>query len=240
MERVRPGMTAEEVASVIDRVAQQVPHDALTVHELAEVSRVEILRSIQAMHASTSAEGATGAANSDEWANREDDDERSSHTVVQAMPQEGQARWAAFAVELYRCPRPGSEAAWQYEMIKAFTVELSALAVALNDVCTAQTCPQMKATDEWMYLCAAHKQPQECPAIDYIVHTLDGTAALLNSNKWFPSRSEIQDSSLKYFQSITRRCAPHVTPPCRGSAPARLCRQRAHRGVNFVPNGFIC
>jgi hypothetical protein len=52
------------------------------------------------------------------------------------------------------------------------------LAVTLKDACTAETCAQMKATDEWMYLCAAHKQPQECCAIDYIVHTLDGTAGL--------------------------------------------------------------
>uniref|UniRef100_A0A6U6A1S7 Uncharacterized protein n=2 Tax=Guillardia theta TaxID=55529 RepID=A0A6U6A1S7_GUITH len=63
----------------------------------------------------------------------------------------------------------------------------------------------MKATDEWMYLCAAHKQPQECSAIDYIIHTLDGTCALLNSNKWFPWNARIPSSSLKYFQSITRR-----------------------------------
>lgn len=63
----------------------------------------------------------------------------------------------------------------------------------------------MKATDEWLYLCAAHKNPKECCAIDYIIHTLDGTAALLNSDKCFPSRVSIPESSLKYFQSITRR-----------------------------------
>ncbi len=33
-------------------------------------------------------------------------------------------------------------------------VELTALAVTLNEHCTKETCPQMKATDEWMYLCA--------------------------------------------------------------------------------------
>ncbi len=63
----------------------------------------------------------------------------------------------------------------------------------------------MKATDEWLYLCAAHKTPKECCAIDYIIHTLDGTAALLNSDKYFPSRVSIPESSLKYFQSIARR-----------------------------------
>lgn len=29
----------------------------------------------------------------------------------------------------------------------------------------------------------------QCPAIDYTRHTLDGAACLLNSNKYFPSRS---------------------------------------------------
>ena len=81
---------------------------------------------------------------------------------------------------LYECPRAGiaALAGWQLEHIRAFAVELSELAVVLKDVCTPSACPQMKATDEWMYLCAAHKQPQECCAIDYIVHTLDGTAGL--------------------------------------------------------------
>lgn len=46
----------------------------------------------------------------------------------------------------------------------------------------------MTATDQWIFLCAAHKQPRECSAIDYTRHTLDGAACLLNSNKYFPSR----------------------------------------------------
>ncbi len=37
-------------------------------------------------------------------------------------------------------------------------MELTALAVYLNDHCTKNTCPQMKATDEWMYLCAGNTQ----------------------------------------------------------------------------------
>ncbi|CAF4378116.1 unnamed protein product, partial [Adineta steineri] len=46
----------------------------------------------------------------------------------------------------------------------------------------------MTATEQWIFLCAAHKNPKECPAIDYTRHTLDGAASLLNSNKYFPSR----------------------------------------------------
>jgi hypothetical protein len=36
-------------------------------------------------------------------------------------------------------------------------------------------------------------------------HTLDGTAALLNSSKWFPSRVSVPETSRKYFASVARR-----------------------------------
>ena len=65
----------------------------------------------------------------------------------------------------------------------------------------------------------------QCCAIDYMVHTLDGTACLLNNNRIFPSRYgwgagqcgelsvvttlacrvSIPKTSLPYFQSIARR-----------------------------------
>ncbi|EKX34502.1 hypothetical protein GUITHDRAFT_80504, partial [Guillardia theta CCMP2712] len=91
--------------------------------------------------------------------------------------------------------------------LASFTVELSSLAVNLRYVCTAETCPQMKATEEWMYLCAARKQPQASnSSIDYIIHTLDGTCALLNSNKRRSSSSSSRrERADDCFQSITRR-----------------------------------
>ena len=67
-------------------------------------------------------------------------------------------------------------------------VHLNQLTVKLRGECTPSSCPVMNATDEWQYLCAAHKTPKECCAIDYIVHTLDGTSALLCLDKAFPSR----------------------------------------------------
>lgn len=67
-------------------------------------------------------------------------------------------------------------------------MELNGLAVCLQEECHPQTCTQMTATEQWIFLCAAHKTPKECPAIDYTRHTLDGAACLLNSNKYFPSR----------------------------------------------------
>jgi len=102
-------------------------------------------------------------------------------------------------------PEGTDAAVWQYEHLRQFTLELNQIVVLFDPVCTDATCPQMKATDEWLYLCAAHKNPKECCAIDYIIHTLDGTAALLNSDKWFPSRVSIPEASVKCFQSIARR-----------------------------------
>ena len=71
---------------------------------------------------------------------------------------------------------------------RQFCMELNGLAVRLQKQCSPSTCTQMTATDQWIFLCAAHKTPKECPAIDYTRHTLDGAACLLNSNKYFPSR----------------------------------------------------
>jgi hypothetical protein len=102
-------------------------------------------------------------------------------------------------------PEGTDAAVWQYEHLRQFTLELNQIVVLFDAVCTDATCPQMKATDEWLYLCAAHKNPKECCAIDYIIHTLDGTAALLNSDKWFPSRVSIPEPSVKCFQSVARR-----------------------------------
>eukprot|EP00741_Cyanophora_paradoxa_P025185 tig00000350_g24310.t1 len=106
---------------------------------------------------------------------------------------------------LCKLPEGQDEAVFVYEHLRAFTSELNELVCVLDGVCRQVTCPLMKATDEWLYLCAAHKNPQECCAIDYIIHTIDGTAALLNSNRWFASRVSIIPSSMQYYQSIARR-----------------------------------
>ncbi|EGC29024.1 hypothetical protein DICPUDRAFT_159452 [Dictyostelium purpureum] len=94
---------------------------------------------------------------------------------------------------------------WQYEQIRQFTLELNHFTALFKDFCNQTTCPSMKATDDWLFLCASHKQTQECSAIDYIIHTLDSTSAILNSDKHFPKRIEIPATSIKHFQSICRR-----------------------------------
>ena len=75
---------------------------------------------------------------------------------------------------------------------RQFCMELNGLAVRLQKQRSPTTCTEMTPTDQWIFLCAAHKTPKECPAIDYTRHTLDGAACLLNSNKYFPSRYDNQ------------------------------------------------
>ena len=94
---------------------------------------------------------------------------------------------------------------WQYEHMRQFILELNLLVVHLEDICTIASCPKMKATDEWLYLCASHKTPQECSAIDYMTHTLDHATALIQNNKNFNSRVSVPPTSIKYLVSIVRR-----------------------------------
>jgi len=94
---------------------------------------------------------------------------------------------------------------WQYEHLRQFVIEFNILLVALGDECTPESCPKMTASNEWQYLCAAHRKPQDCAAIDYMTHTIDGSTALLTNAKHFASRTEVPSSNAKYFQSMARR-----------------------------------
>lgn len=102
-------------------------------------------------------------------------------------------------------PDQQDEGVWKYEHLRQFCMELNKLTVKLQIDCLPDTCTQMTATDQWIFLCAAHKSPKECPAIDYTRHTLDGAACLLNSSKYFPSRVSIRDSSMIKLGSVCRR-----------------------------------
>ena len=95
-------------------------------------------------------------------------------------------------VVFFSAPETQDEGVWKYEHLRQFCMELNGLAVALQSECQPENCSQMTATEQWIFLCAAHKTPKECPAIDYTRHTLDGAACLLNSNKYFPSRVSIK------------------------------------------------
>lgn len=102
-------------------------------------------------------------------------------------------------------PDGQDEGVWKYEHLRQFCMEFNGLAVKLQEECKPDTCTQMTATEQWIFLCAAHKTPKECPAVDYTRHTLDGAASLLNSSKYFPSRVSIKESSVTKLGSVCRR-----------------------------------
>ncbi|CAJ0952745.1 unnamed protein product, partial [Mesorhabditis belari] len=97
------------------------------------------------------------------------------------------------------------EGVWKYEHLRQFVLQLNGLALLLQEECYPSACAQMTATEQWIFLCAAHKNPKECSAIDYTRHTLDGAAILLNSSKYFPSRINIKESSISKLGSVCRR-----------------------------------
>ena len=102
-------------------------------------------------------------------------------------------------------PEGIEDSLWCYELTRRLTRDLNMLIVALlQDHCTAQSCPEMRAS-EWQYLCAVHDTPQSCCAIDYSTHTLDHAATMLTSNKYFPSRLTLHPASVKHLASIFRR-----------------------------------
>ncbi|XP_026757742.2 MOB kinase activator-like 4 [Galleria mellonella] len=132
-------------------------------------------------------------------------EEMDSTLAVQQFIQQTIRRDPANLEAILKMPEAQDEGVWKYEHLRQFCMELNGLAVRLQSECKPETCTQMTATDQWIFLCAAHKTPKECPAIDYTRHTLDGAACLLNSNKYFPSRVSIKESSVAKLGSVCRR-----------------------------------
>jgi len=126
---------------------------------------------------------------------------------IQVYIQAQKAVGAGSVAEVCRMPEDmGWDAGvWQLEHLRQVVLELSELLVLLAPECTAENCGQMKATVEWVFLCAAHRVPRECCAIDYIIHNVEATTAVLNSRRWFPSRGSVPETAEKMFQSIARR-----------------------------------
>ena len=94
---------------------------------------------------------------------------------------------------------------WKYEQVRYFCKELNWLVVRLQGYCSPKKYPQMIATEQWIFLCAAHKNPKECFAIDYMRHTLDFVGNQLNDSKKFPSRKTIKEGSISKLGNICRR-----------------------------------
>ncbi|CAH2093776.1 unnamed protein product [Euphydryas editha] len=132
-------------------------------------------------------------------------EEMDSTLAVQQFIQQTIRRDPSNLEAILKMPEAQDEGVWKYEHLRQFCMELNGLAVRLQSECKPETCTQMTATEQWIFLCAAHKTPKECPAIDYTRHTLDGAACLLNSNKYFPSRVSIKESSVAKLGSVCRR-----------------------------------
>ncbi|KAI6241527.1 hypothetical protein M3Y99_00311600 [Aphelenchoides fujianensis] len=92
--------------------------------------------------------------------------------------------------KILTCPKGVEEGIWKYEHLRQFCMELNGLAVLLQDECVPETCTNMNATQSWIFLCASHKNPKECPAID---------------NRYFPSRVSLKDTALVKIGSVCRR-----------------------------------
>ncbi|XP_070210674.1 MOB-like protein phocein isoform X2 [Littorina saxatilis] len=144
---------------------------------------------------------------SQDWCNWQDEsfEEMDSTLAVQQFIQQAIRKDVSKVEEILTPPDGQDEGVWKYEHLRQFCMELNGLAVKLQGECNPETCTQMTATEQWIFLCAAHKTPKECPAIDYTRHTLDGAACLLNSNKYFPSRVSIKESSVAKLGSVCRR-----------------------------------
>ncbi|KAJ3076070.1 hypothetical protein HDU98_005762 [Podochytrium sp. JEL0797] len=125
-------------------------------------------------------------------------------SVIQALVRRDPASYKDVAMLPLGCDVDAN--VWQCEQLRQTCLELNQLVAALLPEClpAAENCSEMKA-GEWQYLCAAHPDPQACSAIDYIIHTIDSTTALLNNPKYFPSRVTIPTTSQKHFASIARR-----------------------------------
>lgn len=63
--------------------------------------------------------------------------------------------------QLFYCSTFQDEGVWKYEHLRQFCLQLNALTFELQSECVAETCVQMTATEQWIFLCAAHKNPKE-------------------------------------------------------------------------------
>jgi len=142
-----------------------------------------------------------------DWCSWEDEsfDKMESTLAVQQYIQQSIRKDVTNIDHILNPPEGQDEGVWKYEQLRQFCLELNDICVKLQAECNPEICTQMTATEQWIFLCAAHKTPKECPAIDYTRHTLDGAACLLNSNKYFPSRVSIKDSSVAKLGSVCRR-----------------------------------
>ncbi|KAF3480571.1 Mob1 family protein [Arthroderma uncinatum] len=118
------------------------------------------------------------------------------------------------ARDLAEPPAGVERSLWLYELCRFLTMKANNLVIAFfaeDPPCSAQTCPEMRAS-EWQYLCAVHDPPKSCCAIDYCCHTLDWATNVLTSPKFFPSRLTLgtdatggPQASMRHLTNVFRR-----------------------------------
>ncbi|KAJ5923957.1 hypothetical protein N7466_008144 [Penicillium verhagenii] len=118
------------------------------------------------------------------------------------------------AIQLADPPEGVDRSLWLYELCRFLTMKVNNLIIAFfaeDPPCSAQTCPEMRAS-EWQYLCAVHDPPKSCCAIDYCCHTLDWANNTLTSPKYFPSRLTLgseagggPQASMRHLTNVFRR-----------------------------------
>lgn len=91
----------------------------------------------------------------------------------------------------------------KFKRMRMICNDLNILFCRLEEDCTPLTCNEMKA-GEWLYLCAAHDEPKQCSAIDYIAHTLEGASILLNSDLFY-THEHNPETTGKLIQNVARR-----------------------------------
>lgn len=109
--------------------------------------------------------------------------------------------------KIIEAPKDIDIAVWKIEHLRQFILETNLLVVQLQGICTKQSCPKMKAIDDYIYACVhpPNNIVHECCAIDYMIHNLDQFTSTLNNSKYFPSRVTINSSAMKHVDSIVRR-----------------------------------
>uniref|UniRef100_A0A8C6Z7J8 MOB-like protein phocein n=1 Tax=Nothoprocta perdicaria TaxID=30464 RepID=A0A8C6Z7J8_NOTPE len=95
-------------------------------------------------------------------------------------------------------PEGQDEGVWKYEHLRQFCLELNGLAVKLQSECHPDTCTQMTATEQWIFLCAAHKTPKEVWI--YFVKSCN-----FMGQHYRLSKVSIKESSVAKLGSVCRR-----------------------------------
>ncbi len=87
--------------------------------------------------------------------------------------------------------------------MRQLVLELNLLVTSLKDFCSQESCGKMKGSPDTEFLCAAHKVPVNCSAMDYMVHNLDQATSILLNIKSYASRISIAET--KSLDTIIRR-----------------------------------